>query len=46
MSRCVEPFPFDLVVCLNFACHVFCLTYCVLVFGGPVHLASRLGVGV
>jgi len=39
-------FSFWFVCCLNFACHVFRLTYCVLVFGGPVHLASRLGVGV
>jgi len=37
-----------LLFCLlfNFACHVFRLTFCVLVFGGPVHLASRSGVGV
>ena len=37
---------FWFVCCLNFACHVFRLTCCVLVFGGPVHLASRPGVGV
>jgi len=46
VSRYVEPFPFYLFVCLNIVCHVFRLTYCVLVFGGPVHLASRSGVGV
>jgi hypothetical protein len=46
VSHCVEPFPFELFVCLNFTCHVFRLTYCMLVFGGPVHLASRSGVGV
>ena len=36
------------VICLlfNFACHVSRLTYCVLVFGGPVHLASRSEVRV
>lgn len=39
-------FSFCYVCCLNFACHVFRLTYCVLVFSGPVHLASRSGVGV
>jgi hypothetical protein len=39
-------FSIDLFVVLNFACHVSCLTYCMLVFGGPVHLASRSGVGV
>ena len=37
-----------LLICLlfNFACHVSRLTYCVLAFDGPVHLASRSGVGV
>ena len=31
---------------LNLRMPCFRLTYCLLVFGGPVHLASRSGVGV
>jgi hypothetical protein len=46
VSCCVEPFPFEFVCCLNFACLVFRLSFCVLVSGGPVHLTSRSGVGV
>jgi hypothetical protein len=45
VSHDVEPFP---LICLLFNLRMPCFrhTYCLLVFGGPVHLASRSGVEV
>jgi hypothetical protein len=45
-SSWAEPFPFDRFVVCTTAYHVICLTFCVLVSGGPVTFASRSGVGV